>query len=852
MTTLIALPAYLVRVAGFAYARLEPLRCARSLEAVARTLDVAADARLAAGRIVDQAIEREAFPVTDALDRAARKQLVRHAQKVRAATRELAEIELPVESLAAIQSALPLLAPGLAVLVETHAAWRAASLTYTTAFAVELERTRGALRALYRDDARLLESVFLESPEAYVGVRQLVATEGARNSRARQRERLAMMYAQRFCAKNDTNSICGPLGVAYLDGTQSDTAVIEVTTEDLRRETYFSYWAAQSLLAAALRRAGEAAPITWRLQPTARVEGDAVAWCSMDHDATSVFRRRYARSPLPPAGVQLLRALASPHDAAALAALAPTLDLEVDELREFVGELTSAGILQTGPVLSPGLFYPLKALARELAAWPDSDARTWALGEVAAITELVEAFARAPLAERVDLFQVLSARFSAATGDAASRGEGKHYADRSVLHEDACIEVRSHLGPARAVLDRTLPSVLAAIELPLELARERVREWFADRFGRGTRIAVLEAHRAFDTDRVLETAATTPRSVALRRAIEGVRELFARAAATAGDRPVEITVAALAEAISVVELPRHPGYVSIDVMLRHRAGATPEVVLGEVHGFFWLPTSFLDILPEVERERVIGQMRDTVRAMAGPTPTAECLFLHTQATDRRYPLADSDLQLIVRGDREGGHDLGELEMRLVGDQFEFFHGDVEIIPLVAYTKYPFILYTSRIAPLFDDFAERFFPDSLVPEVLRGGDAPRIVVDSVVVRRRMWRRDAAWLRARLSSASEAELFRTAQAIRRELGCGSEVFISIAGEPKPLLLDFCNVFLLESIAKLVEPLPADAVLKISEMLPTGDELVASGPDGLRTSELRMGFYRTGSRVDTMIQR
>jgi hypothetical protein len=388
-----------------------------------------------------------------------------------------------------------------------------------------------------------------------------------------------------------------------------------------------------------------------------------------------------------------------------------------------------------------------------------------------------------------------------------------------------------------------LPSVLAAIELPLELARERVREWFRARFGEGTRVAVLEAHRAFDTEHVLETAATTPRSVALRRAIDGVRELFARAAATAtGDRPAQITASALSGAISVVEPARHPGYVSIDVMLRERAGAEPEVVLGEVHGFFWLPTSFLDILPEPERERVIGQMRDAVRAMAGPTSTAECLFLHTQATDRRYPLADADLQLIVRSDREGSHDLGALDMRLVGDQFEFFAGEVEIIPLVAYTKYPFILYTSRIGPLFDDFAERFFPDSLVPDALREGDAPRLVVDSVVLRRRVWRRTAAWLRGRLSSASEAELFRTAQAVRRELGCGAEVFISIAGEPKPLLLDFGNVFLLESIAKMVEALPEDAAVKIGEMLPAGDELVARGPDGLRTSELRMGYYRT----------
>ncbi len=835
--TLVALPAYLVRVAGFAYARLEPLRCSSAL-ASAAVLDAAIAARLATGRTIDELLERETFPVTATFDRAARKQLVRHAQRVRASARELAD--LPDEALAAVLVAVPQLA--IAELREHHAAWVAARDAYEREFATELERAREGLRSLYRDDPRLLESVFLESPEAYVGVRQLVATGGPRNSRARQRERLAMMYAQRFCAKNDTNSICGPLGVAYLDEPTKPTA-IEVVTEDLRRETYFSYWAAQRLLDAALRRAGDAAPRTWQIQPSARLDADGVSWCTMDHDATSVFRRRYARSPLPPAGIALLRALASSHDARALAALAPSLELEVDELSEFVDELTAAGIVQRGPIVPPGMFYPLRAVAAIVEAWPDSEARAWALGEVAALTALVEAFGRAPLEQRVTLFETLSARFTEATGDAASRGEGKHYADRSVLHEDACIEVRAQLGAARVALERTLPSVFSAIELPLELARERVREWFRARYGEGVRIPALEAHRAFDTERVLETPATTERSNELRRAMDAVREVFARAAAGAsGDRPAQLTTGELAAAVALAEAPQHPGYVSVDVMLRAREGAAAELVLGEVHGFFWLPTSFLDILPEHERTRVVELMRAAVRAMAGPTPTAECLFLHTQATDRRFPLATTDLQLIVRGDREGSHDLGELELQLVGDHFEFLHGDAEIIPLVAYTKYPFILYTSRIAPLFDDFAERFFPDSLVPELLREGDAPRIVVDNVVLRRRIWRRTASWLRARLSTASEAELVRTAQHVRRALGCDAQVFISIAGEPKPLLLDFANVFLLEAIAKIVESLPDDAAVKIGEMLPAGDELAARGPDGLRTSELRMGYYRT----------
>jgi hypothetical protein len=66
--------------------------------------------------------------------------------------------------------------------------------------------------------------------------------------------------------------------------------------------------------------------------------------------------------------------------------------------------------------------------------------------------------------------------------------------------------------------------------------------------------------------------------------------------------------------------------------------------------------------------------------------------------------------------------------------------------------------------------------------------------------------------------------------------------VSGEPKPILLDFTNVFLLEALVNMLEREPADSVVKLSEMLPGPDELVARGPDGTRTSELRMGFYRT----------
>jgi len=840
MTRWSILPAYLVRLAGFAFERLEPLRCSRAA-AEEQALAGAAAARVTAGRVLDETLGQERYADYPAFDDpAARRAFARHVKHARAFARRLSDTPPPAEALREVVRVIPRVAALAAELDQAHARWQTAAGAFGRVFADDFEGTRLAIRRMYHDE-RLQEAVFLESPEAFERIQQLIATEGPRNARARQRERLAAMYAQRFCAKNDTNSFCGPHGVAYVTAAGAGGAArIEIAVEDARRETYFSHWAAQRLLDEAVRRAGDAALVTLRLHPMARVEDSSVAWCALEYGATT-FRRRYARSELPRAGARLLRALGRPRTRAELSALANELELEAGELDGFVEQLVGEGLVLRGPTLPAGLFYPLRAVAAEVQRWPASDVRTWALGEIGAVEELVAAFARAPLAGRLELFRQLVARFEASTGGAATRGEGHHYADRSVLHEDCYVEVRSDLGAARASLDGALPVLVAALELPVELARERAREWFRARFGEGVRVPALDAHRAFDDDRVLETPASTPRAAALRIAIERMREAIARAAAVAGGGPARLSAHDLRLAIADVAAPTHAGYVSVDVMLRRLPDGVVELVLGELHGFFWLPTCLLDVLPPDHRDRVVDQMRAAVRDMARGRPTAECVFLHTQATDRRFPLATMDLQMLASSDRPDALDLGALELRLAGDDFEFLRGDEEIIPLLAYNRYSFLHNTSRIAPLFDDQAERFFPEGLLPEALREHDVPRLLVDDIVFQRRLWRRPAAAVRAALAADSEAELFRRAQVFRRELGCDTRVFVSVSGEPKPVLLDFHNVFLLEALANQLDRQPDDAIVKISEMLPGPGELVAHGPDGLRTSELRIGFYR-----------
>ncbi len=324
MTRWSVLPAYLVRFAGFAFDRLEALRCpgAAAAEAV---LAAAAAARVAAGRAFDEALGQERYADHPALDDpAARKALSRRVKQARAFARRLADEPPPGDALREVAQAVPRIAALAAELDRAHAAWQDAGRAFERAFADDFERTREALRRLYLDE-RLQEAVFLESPEAFERIQQLIAAGGPRNARARQRERLAAMYAQRFCAKNDTNSICGPHGIGYVTAADAGADAgadmgagaggatrIEIVADGERRQTYVSHWAAQRLLDEAVRRAGDAALVTLRLHPLARVEGRAVAWCAVDYDGTT-FRRRHLRSELPEEGARLLEALYRPR-----------------------------------------------------------------------------------------------------------------------------------------------------------------------------------------------------------------------------------------------------------------------------------------------------------------------------------------------------------------------------------------------------------------------------------------------------------------------------------------------------------------------------------------------------------
>ncbi len=338
----------------------------------------------------------------------------------------------------------------------------------------------------------------------------------------------------------------------------------------------------------------------------------------MDHDATTAFRRRYMRSALQPDAARLIRELGSPRTPAEIAALAGSLGLALDtgELAGFLDELVAAGLLLRGPALPPGLFEPLRAVVTEVMAWPASEAQAWALTEVAALEELIAAFARGPAgpARRATRGSRRGSPRPRAPRRAAARGATTPIAP-CCTRTAAC---RSGPSSARRARRWTARSPRWS---PPSSCRS---SWRASGRASGSRaVRRGRAVGARGAPRVRRGAPARgargdPRAAALRTALERVVGAVTRAVIGGNGGPGRIPAGDLRAAVALLGPPTRAGYLNADLLPRRLPGGGVGLVLGEVHGFLWLPTCLLDVLPPAERDRVVSQLRAAVRAGVRP------------------------------------------------------------------------------------------------------------------------------------------------------------------------------------------------------------------------------------------
>src|SRR5215208_6217894 len=107
---------------------------------------------------------------------------------------------------------------------------------------------RENLTGIVRDES-FQEAVFLSNRESFERIRTLAegGWSGTRK-RLQERSRLAWMYLQRFCTKNDTTSFYGPISWGEVVNASTRLAVEPSSKGWLaRREIFLEHWAIQAV-----------------------------------------------------------------------------------------------------------------------------------------------------------------------------------------------------------------------------------------------------------------------------------------------------------------------------------------------------------------------------------------------------------------------------------------------------------------------------------------------------------------------------------------------------------------------------------------------------------------------------
>ncbi|WP_141617237.1 lantibiotic dehydratase [Myxococcus sp. AB036A] len=733
------------------------------------------------------------------------------------------------------QDALRLAAPTAASAADT---WLASGVetpgdALRTAFDSDLLSISAALRSL-AGQSHLSEALLWQNRHAYkTGVEPLAALPAtARNSKARQRERLVASYVQRYSTKNDTIGFFGPVGWARL--TPSNEGLRWTPGQRLvsRRAVYFETWCLDALSAALARDASLRHWAPPRLLPYFRLEGHVLHGpMPTPVELSPEQALLLSRCDGSASAVSIARELTA-GDSPAFASQ--------DEIFTALEQAVGFGVLVWGWEV-PLVIRPEVVLRGALMAIEDADARARALAPLERLERAraaVEAAAGTPAALDAAVAE-LEAVFQEVTGAPPTRAAGQTYASRTLIYEDCARDGALTLGAP--VIGR----LGAVLELVLTGAR-----WLVGEVTRGTR-AGLDAL----FDRLSEGGAPVSLTALQLAFVQGLKdpaseaELMPVAKAVAEHRRRWRELFALEPEVRrqtrtvdslrphVLEVFGEPGpawrsrwHASPDVMIDAaseegvRAGDY-QLVLGELHLCNSISSLFVEQHPAPEELFALAERCATGADVVPVFPKSEwsqrtlpCLF----PRDSFYYLSG----------QEPPPQPGARALR-VGDMVvERRDGTLEVLDRVSGRRFGLMEFMAvfleqRCASIFD-------------LALADDYSPRVTVDGVVVARERWSAPASELGFAGLTDPMAQWL-GARRWQQGLGIPRFAFFKVATERKPCFVDFDSPLLVEMMAKLVrrtaEESPASRV-QFSEMLPDPEHLWLTDAAQRRyTSELRL---------------
>ena len=818
-------PHFLFRATGFPFEPLERLGCSWTLELAEELLEEEAAATRRAeaflGRVREAVREGRAGGALSAASRRVRR---RRPVETELLGRLAAEGHAEEAALLADRDRL------LAAAAETRAAAAAA-------FAAATERAQRALAGQIADE-RYREAVLLSSPGALDGLERAAFGDKPR----RQAESKALLYLQRFCAKNDTISFFGPVSWGRFAPAAAESLDLAWNGGGLSgRHVFFEHWMVDRLA-----RAAEADPrlgpeLAWRVvYPYEWDAAGGLLWCDL------VMSGRRER-PLDALARELLGGLADGPRRAAVAGAAARSGRPEAEADAAFARLAADGVVRALEVGIEALD-PLADLAAALraAAPPGAARRRWER-RLAVLAALGARLAGAGFAERRRLARRIEARFTAWTGDRARRSGGRTYAGRNLFYEECTrhperfvvggalaadleADLREVVGVLSALMEVVAPygwrkleeihRELAAGGGPVLLSRFLRTLW--RRIGGGYLDARLVA--AEDEEELLRQAEQV-----LAFAEEGDGWRVAARDGAAAER---------------VDLAAKPVVLGVDLMLSAAdVGAVRrgdyELVVGEIQYFpLGYPEYLWNFHPEREEFR-----RDYRRCMVEPRADGARLArleLEPEAT-RLVRLGEplADYVLVDGRGRPTAPDrphrrITELTVELTAGRLELVDRGGERFVL-ANPHFDLFLDTAwkLLVALYRRRTAAAAAAGRTPCELRAGRR-------TVLLRRTWTLAAEEVAEACAGGADGwrrEPFAgylAMQRLRRRRGLPRHVFARVPGEVKPVHVDFASPLSCAGLVRMARP---EQPLVFSEMRPGPDRLWLRGEGGRHTSEMRV---------------
>lgn len=660
---------------------------------------------------------------------------------------------------------------------------------------------------------------------------------------------LLTMYLQRITTKNETHSHFGPFTVGRVGTTPGITWTGE---GPLRRTAFFTHWAAERLALAAGEMPGMLDHVRPRRRPLTFLRDgriEAYAFTTRNGlDAEWHFRQQGDWDVTP--GEQWLweRAVGA-RTVADLRAEWPFPEPFEEVLRRAVDDkwLTAEFEVPVGDAA------PLRRL-RELLPHDAAHAAPM-LAAVDAFEQDLLHFSAAPPAQRPAVLTAAKRRFEELTGVPGNRNSGLHYADRSILFEEAHSRLRGlTIGPDVADFLTTelavvYELVLAGPRLRMRREREVLTRWVRDTFGTGVEVPLdrLYACSFADLDRLARDCAPIEAEL-----VELDEVILHALIGPDTDRPEVVVPRDVLEGIIAAHPADPPALCNPDVLFAAPSQAALArgaftAVIGDCHAVREVitHTSFgplvqeLDprLLPEVYRgyQSLLDGDEILVNLSRGHPDKSSTQLVYPchdlevfgrSAQDRDLVLQPTQLYLIING--------GRLELRA-------HHVEGRLRLMAPPAGGPSILQ--------DPLSPFAFPRHFGGVALRAASlthVPRIRCGRVILQRETWRVPSERLRGVTLSgdriaADDAAEYLAACRLRAELGLPRHVFVKAPGEPKPVYVDWEAPLLVRQLCRIARR--GAGLLEVSEMLPSPDERWFETGGVRYTTELRCALFSAG---------